>query len=205
MDNEDTYKLGTNGTQEEIQQRILPLCTEIDKLISIKQEKIIIAIEGRCASGKTTTANLLAKMYDCNLFHMDDFFLRPEQRTKERLEKPGENVDHERFLVEVLTPLSEGEKVNYRKYNCGTHSFERPIIMLPKRINIIEGVYSMHPTLFDYYDLTVFLSVTEPEQRKRIIQRNTKEMAEIFFNTWIPLEEMYYSNLHIQSKAELII
>ena len=39
---------------------------------------VIVAIDGPCAAGKTTLAGKLQAAYDCNLFHMDDFFLRPE-------------------------------------------------------------------------------------------------------------------------------
>ena len=45
---------------------------------------------------------------------MDDFFLQPDQRTKERFESPGENVDHERFEEEILIPLSKHEAVKFR-------------------------------------------------------------------------------------------
>ena len=44
----------------------------------------IVAIDGKCTSGKTTLAAGLAEIFDCNVLHMDDFFLRPEQRTPER-------------------------------------------------------------------------------------------------------------------------
>ena len=40
---------------------------------------------------------------------MDDFFLQPKQRTKERLEQAGGNVDYKRFkkeIVHFLTLLS---------------------------------------------------------------------------------------------------
>ena len=33
-------------------------------------------------------------MLGANLIHMDDFFLRPHQRSRERLAIPGENIDH---------------------------------------------------------------------------------------------------------------
>ena len=55
----------------------------IDELLS-RQGRVLVAIDGKCASGKTTLAARLAECYDCNVFHMDDFFLRPEQRTEER-------------------------------------------------------------------------------------------------------------------------
>ena len=69
---------------------------------------VMVAIDGKCTSGKTTLASKLAEIYDCNVFHMDDFFLRPEQRTSERFAEIGGNVDYERFQEEVLFPLRSG-------------------------------------------------------------------------------------------------
>ena len=65
---------------------------------------MLIAIDGRCAAGKTTLAALLKKEINCNIIHMDDFFLRREQRTLERMQEPGGNVDYERVLREVMVP-----------------------------------------------------------------------------------------------------
>jgi hypothetical protein len=62
----------------------------------LKKGSVKIAVDGHSASGKTTLAKILQDVYRCTVFHMDDYFLRPEQRTPERLSKPGENVDHER-------------------------------------------------------------------------------------------------------------
>ena len=45
----------------------------------------IVALDGRCAAGKTTLAARLQQRSGCNVVHMDDFFLRPAQRTKARL------------------------------------------------------------------------------------------------------------------------
>ena len=77
---------------------------QIDKLLTQK-DMVIVAIDGKCTSGKTTLASRLAAFYDCNVFHMDDFFLRPEQRTTERFAEIGGNVDYERFWEEVLLQM----------------------------------------------------------------------------------------------------
>ena len=53
------------------------------------RERVIIAVDGPCTAGKTTLAAALAAEFDCNIFHMDDFFLRPHQRTPERLAETG--------------------------------------------------------------------------------------------------------------------
>ena len=72
----------------------------------------ILAIDGRCASGKSTLGQELAEKWNASLFHMDDFYLQPHQRTEERLAEPGGNVDRERFLKEVLLPLRSGQTVS---------------------------------------------------------------------------------------------
>lgn len=181
---------------------LIPLVEEIDRLLRSEKPRLIVALDGRCASGKTTAAELLSKIYDCNVFHMDDFFLRPEQRTEERLSRPGENVDHERFLDEILIPLADNREVVFQKYNCFKQMPDAPQKVASKRLNIVEGVYSLHPELIGYYDFTVFFDIDSDKQAERIRKRNTPEMAEKFFNIWIPLEEKYFSAMKVRSKAK---
>ena len=164
---------------------------------------IIIAIDGRCASGKTTLAKAISEQIDCNVIHMDDFFLRPEQRTANRLATPGENIDHERFLVEVLIPLSKGLPVTYHPFDCHKMGFGEEILLSPKKINIVEGSYSYHPSLRDYYAYTFFLTISLEEQMKRIIDREGVEKAKIFKEKWIPLEEEYFKTLEVTEWIKL--
>ena len=182
----------------------LPLFTAIDSLLSTR-EKVTIAIEGGSASGKTTLGKLLAQVYDCNVFHMDDFFLRPEQRTEERFAEAGGNVDRERFLSEVLIPLSKNEIISYQPFDCSTFTLAPSRSVEPKQLNIVEGAYSMHPLLADYYDYSLFLDITSELQKKRITKRNTPDMAKRFFSEWIPMEEKYFSALHIKERCSVII
>ena len=122
---------------------------------------VIVAIDGKCTSGKTTLASQLAEIYDCNVFHMDDFFLRPEQRTPERFAEVGGNVDYERFQEEVLLPLKSGKAFSYRPFDCSTFTLADPVAVTPKRLNIIEGTYSHHPYFGNPYDLKILLTVDE--------------------------------------------
>lgn len=169
------------------------------------KERIIIAIDGRCASGKTTLAKELSQMLNCNVIHMDDFFLRPEQRTSERLSIPGENVDHERFLSDVLLPLEGGKAFAFRPFSCNNCSLGDPIKVTPKGINIIEGSYSCHPSLWEHYDLRIFLTVSPEEQFKRIVKRNGEQNAEVFRTRWIPLEEKYFTAFDIAKRCDIVL
>ena len=179
----------------------LPLFEELDR--RLKNGNVVLAIEGGSASGKTTLANLLSGIYDATVFHMDDFFLRPEQRTPERFAEAGGNVDRERFLSEVLLPLHEGKNVLYRPFNCTTQTIESAEKISPKQLTIIEGAYSMHPELSSFYDLTVFLDISPEYQRERILMRNSPQFAERFFNEWIPLEEIYQEKMHVKERCDL--
>ena len=169
----------------------------------LDKEQIIFAIDGGCGSGKTTLANMLRDIYDCNVFRMDDFFLQPHQRTKERCEEVGGNVDRERFLEEVLLPLKKGETISYKRFDCKTFTILPKVTIEPKKINIVEGSYSMHPTLAEYYDFGVFLEIDSNLQRERIINRNTPELANRFFETWIPMEEMYHQKMKVKERCSL--
>ena len=168
-----------------------------------EQGRVLVAIDGRCAAGKTTLARELGLRLSCPVIHMDHFFLRPEQRTRERLATPGENVDHERFLDEVLLPIRRGEAAVYRPFDCHTMGFVDPIRVESSEIAVIEGSYSCHSALFEYYDLRVFLTLSPEEQRKRIEERNGKEALESFVERWIPLEERYFSAFDIECRCDL--
>lgn len=177
----------------------------IESIKTIKKDNIIIAIDGRCGGGKTTLATQLEKVLDCNVVHMDDFFLRPQQRTEERLSTPGENVDHERFLKEVLLPLRESKAFSYRPFSCKNQALGDVVEVEPKPVTIVEGSYSCHPNLWGCYDLRIFVDINPTEQMQRIINRNGTEAAQMFKNKWIPLEEKYFDAYNIKDRCDIII
>lgn len=184
---------------------LLNLLIEEKAANAAQDHPFIIAIDGRCGSGKTTLATQLASRLDANLIHMDDFFLRPEQRTPERLATPGENIDHERFLSEVLLPLKQGSTFTFRPFCCGTQSLGDPITVEPKPITLIEGSYAHHPMLRRYYDYTVFLSVDPVTQEMRIRNRNGDRAWLQFRDRWIPLEEKYIDHCGVNTFADTVI
>lgn len=181
---------------------VLPLLCKIDDMMQSKSQ-VVVAIDGNSAAGKSTLAALLKSVYDCNVFSMDDFFLRPYQRTPERLMEPGGNVDYERFKQEVLEPLINVTPFTYEPYDCSTQELAEEKRVEPHSLNIIEGVYSMHPYLLEAYDLKVFLSIETDEQRRRLLKRN-KELYSRFVQEWIPLENKYFDTYQIQSQCDMV-
>jgi uridine kinase len=178
------------------------LFSKIEKLLSVKA-RVTVAIDGGAATGKTTLAAMLAKRYGAQIVHMDDFFLRPEQRTQARFAEPGGNFDRERFLEEVVPYIGKGA-FSYRIFDCSRMCLHGAAQIPDARLTVVEGSYSHHPSFAEVFDLRVFLRVDEQEGRARIVARNG-EKSEMFFTRWIPLENRYFEVFGIEEKADIVI
>ena len=132
---------------------------------------------------------------------MDDFFLRPEQRTPERYARAGGNVDYERFRSEVLEHLADKDGLTYRPFDCSAMELGEPRTVPYRRLNIIEGAYSCHPYFGDIYQVRFFTELSAAEQRTRILARNGEEKYWRFVNEWIPMENQYFEVYGIREKC----
>ena len=176
---------------------------KIEELLSAK-ERAVVAIDGGAASGKTTLADVLADRYGASIVHMDDFFLRPEQRTPARFAEAGGNLDRERFIEEVIPFIGKKEPFSYRIFDCSQMKLFGTAEISDASLVIVEGSYSHHPAFADAFDLRVFLRVDEEERKQRIITRNGAR-SETFFSRWIPLENRYFEAFGIEEKADIVI
>ena len=181
--------------------RFQPLFSAVDELLAGSKAQLLICIDGPCGSGKTTLAGLLASRYECSVFHMDHFYLRPEQRTPERLARPGGNADFERFREEVLAPLLAGKDVCFRPLLCPSLTLGDPVAVPFRRLSVIEGSYSAHPCLKVHWDLKVFLTIDRTAQRTNLLRREGPERLLQFEERWIPKEEAYFTAFHPERDA----
>ena len=168
------------------------------------ESPFLLAIDGRCAAGKTTLAAELAEQWGCNVIHMDDFYLSFRDRTPERMAQPGGHMDLERLQEEVLLPLRKGASFWYRPYDCHRDLWLPPRSLDGGKPTIVEGSYSCHPRLSGFYDAMVFLDISQKEQLSRVRRRNA-DATEMFLTTWIPREEYYFSVCGIQAHCDLVV
>lgn len=178
----------------------------VDFVLKIIEEKKpgIITIDGPCASGKTTLVNDLRNKLDFSIISMDDFFLPPELRTRERFLEKGGNVHYERFIDEVIWPLKEGKAFSYRKFSCASLSYKGEVYVSLPGLVIVEGSYALHPKFEPYWDISILLSVSKEEQIRRLTLRSP-EKIDMFRKQWIPLENEYFSSCDISSRATYTI
>lgn len=161
-----------------------------------KNRNILVAIDGMSASGKTTFAEELRTTLGCALFHMDDFFIPLCERTSD-----SGNIDFKRIKKEVL-PYLFGD-VHYRKFSCVSQSFSEAFEPASS-ITIIEGAYSLHPSLALAVDISVFMEISEEEQLRRLKLREGENIS-AFTEKWLPMERAYFSEYDIKAKCDIIM
>lgn len=182
--------------------RVFPTLVETARILRDKG-RAVVAIDGRCGSGKSTLGELMEQVFDCRVFHMDDFYLPKNRRAENWMSVPGGNMDLERFKREVLKPVFAGEEVLYRPFDCSTGSLGAGEHFPPSPLTVIEGSYSHHPDLEAPYDLKIFLTCEKGEQRRRLMIREG-DYFPTFEALWMPLEEQYIRLCRIEERGAVI-
>lgn len=183
--------------------RYIEAFAAIDNLLS-KKPFVTVAIDGPSGAGKSTLAALLGEVYGCSVFHMDDFFLPHSRKTLGRLAMPGGNIDHERFMQEVLKPLKSRKPFSYRAYSCHEDKLDTPVTVSPSPLCIVEGVYSLHTALRESYDYKIFLDANRETQSARILSRSGATLHRRFVEEWIPLEDKYFAAFEIRKQCNMV-
>ena len=163
----------------------------------------IIAIDGMCGSGKSFLAREIGEMLGIPVFHMDDYYLPFDRRPEDWLHICAGNMDLQRMESEVLRQLSAGETVHSYRYICREDRRE-PHDEEPADFAVIEGTYSLHPQLRSYYDLRIFMTVSEREQMIRLREREGSNYRN-FLTKWIPMEKLYFQTMYPEEYADIMV
>jgi len=184
----------------------LPLLAALEKKRKQKEgTRLVVGIDGNSAAGKTTLAQCLSELYECEVIHMDDFFLPPSLRTEERLAEAGGNVHYERFLEETAKGIQSGRDFSYRTFSCKQMDYTGNCVISGRKMLVVEGAYSMRPEFRELYDFKVFMKLPLEKQLERIRKRNGEEQCEIFRTRWIPMENNYFEVFQVEASCDFII
>ena len=177
----------------------IPADRQISGLRSVP--RLLVTIDGPCASGKTTLAHHLAAVFHAALIHTDDFVVPHAQKTAARLAIPGGNCDAERLVSEVLAPWKAGLPVQYRPYDCKAGCFAAPVTLPSSQMLILEGSYCNLPVIRSFADIRFFLDAPWELRKLRLEQRESPESLKRFEELWIPLENAYFTAYHLPDEG----
>lgn len=173
-------------------------------LAAAKDAPVLLGIDGRCGSGKTTLANWLAQQLHCPVLHTDDFYLPLSARCVSWQQQPGANMDFYRLRQEVLQPLLHAQPTQYRAYSCAAGAFLPPTPLPSTPLTILEGSYSLHPALQTEFAVRVFVTCPPDVQAARLQAREGARYAQ-FVQRWIPLEEGYFAAHDPAARCDFVL
>ena len=169
-----------------------------------KGKRVVVALEGGAATGKSTLGKQLAAYFSAPLISMDDFFLPLPLRTEERFSQPGGNIHYERFGDEVVDAIRKKDTIRYRIFDCSIGDYNGQREIAPCPLLIVEGVYSLHPAYEDMYSLRFFLK-TSPETQDGRLRERGEWLYDRFQAHWLPLERAYFEARDIESLCDLVL
>ena len=189
MDREQTIREAL-GDLKACPEPLLPaLCAVVQA--AEQGRRVLITLDGPCASGKTTLAGRLAKALNAAVLHTDHFVVPHERKTAERLRVPGGNCDWERLTAEVLIPWKEGRTGTFRRYDWNV-GLMPPELLPEERVMILEGSYCNLPAIRELADLRLFMDTPPEVRRQRLEARESPASLIRFDELWIPLENAYF-------------
>lgn len=166
----------------------------LKELLAEPRGRMVFGIDGNCCAGKSTAARSFANI---NVVSIDHFY-KPFDKRKEEI---AGNIDFARLIDEVLMPYLWGMDFSYDHYDPHVAKVVASYEVDSSLPLCIEGTYSLHPCISDYYDLKVFLSCSNEVQLKRLKQRQGGDIAD-FLTKWLPKERAYFAHFAIEETAD---
>ena len=159
-----------------------------NRLINRPNEKILIALTGESASGKSTICKQITKCIEelnlpITILTADNYFSDISELIKihgdfDSLRDAGYDLDApENFYLDTLREdilaLQKGEEILSPKYAIdGTgKSYSKAISVKPNKIIIVEGMCSIFDKVRDVFDIKVYIDLDTQERKRRFLNR----------------------------------
>jgi uridine kinase len=147
--------------------------------------RLIIAIDGHGAAGKSTIADIVAEVTGAALIRTDDFFTQPAGPAPAAAGLAiSRYYDWARLRSEALQPLRASGAVP------------------PVSLIVVEGVTSAAPALSDLVDRAVFVA-TPPGERIRRLRGRVR--PEEWDDDWLTAEQAYFDQVRPLSSFDLVV
>lgn len=181
------------------------------------QVPLVVAIDGRSGTGKSTLASLVAKETRAAVVLLDDFFaasIPDADWDRMTVEERGANVfDWARIRSEAMVPLLAGRVARWRPFDFdsgqradGTYGMKTKATEVePASVILLDGAYSAGPQLTDLVDLTVLVELSEEERWARLARREEAEFLAQWRVRWTAVEDFYFSNVRPRSLFDLSV
>lgn len=167
----------TEAGLEQIKERVSDLLSQ--------KQPVLLAVDGYGGAGKSTfAAKLQAEFPSSIVIGLDDFAVSEQIL-----------ADRQRFLEQVLVPLSQGKQAKYQKFNWQKQMLDEWVTVEPEGLVILEGVSLLADDFNSHYDLRVWIDTPHEVASQRGMDRDKNvykvDHNDLWNRIWIPREKEY--------------
>lgn len=184
----------------------------IERIRGLAQTRspIVIALDGRSGTGKSTLSAWIAAQVGASVIDQDDFYAGGEIDAWEPLtarEKADRVIDWRRVRAEALQPLRAGVGASWHPFNWETLDGLAPGLIKAEPSNkmILDGAYSSRPELADLIDLSILVTLPDAVRRARLMLREGDELVSEWHAVWDEAEEYYFGTVRPPEAFDLVI
>lgn len=176
------------------------------KQLERRQATLLVGIDGRGASGKSTLARNLENGE--RAVAVVDFY-RPSSDRKRRAasgeSEIGGDFDWRRLREQVLQPLARDERARYQRYDWTSDALAEWHEVPVGGIVVVEGNYSTRQELTAFYDFTIWIDAPSSLRLERGVQRGGESTRERWLTEWMPEEDRYIEAENPAERVQLVL
>jgi len=195
------------------------LITAVDEIVFAinnllkRKNPILIALDGRSGTGKSTIAQVIASRVESVIVVSDDFYSGGNDDGWSGVsvkKKVARVIDWQRMRAHVLEPLLAQRPASWYPLDftpgVGWVGWKDEAITLePASVIIVDGVYSARPELADLVDLVILVEADDEASRKRLIMREGQSFMDRWHAIWDVAEDYYFDSVCPRSSFAMIV
>ena len=182
------------------------VATELIERASMRGSPVLVAIDGRSGTGKSTFAAALGSVHHAPVIEGDAFYAGGVGVRTDTAERRADACIDRPKLRAVLEQVKAGRTAAYRSFDWDIFDGslrDLATTVKPGKIVIVEGVYSSHHDFVDLLDDKILLTAPDAVRHQRLIQREGSIGP--WERQWHEAEDWYFSRLAADSHFDLII
>ena len=193
------------------------LITAIHTRLMSTAGPVVVAIDGRSGTGKSTLAAQLATQFPAVVVPCDDFFAAniPAQGWAERspAARAADCIDWRLLRCEAIEPLRAGRPGRWHAFDFargaatdGTYARSATMtVCAPHRVVLLDGTYAARPELADVVDVAVLVEAAPEVRADWLRAREAAEFLVEWHARWDAAETHYFTTIRPREKFQFVL